>query len=72
MGFPAPEYAWFFDGVEQNVKRTPTLSFDATPESRGTYSCTATNTEGRAFSDDAFVTLNGTALLLFEMCLFKA
>lgn len=57
-GFPSPIYSWFLDGVNLMVAFTP-LTFDITPGNRGEYSCNASNSQGQASSNQAFITLNG-------------
>ena len=59
MGVPVPEYVWFFEGEELSVPMVPLLVFEASLDNRGSYFCTATNSQGAESSDTAFITLNG-------------
>lgn len=60
-GVPTPVYTWLLNGVEiEGVAQIPTLSFDLLPETRGFYTCMASNDLGEESSDSAFITINST------------
>lgn len=58
-GNPAPSYQWKKGGVPISGEVDQTLSFAATTGSEeGTYTCTATNSEGEATTDGVTLTVN--------------
>ena len=60
-GNPIPTYEWYKDGVLIPGATRPSLHIhEALPDSRGNYSCKATNSEGTIESDSTYVSIQGT------------